>query len=136
MTEGPGIIALKDIHVIFSMTISHFIVGVFVLFLYILSYVLVLLQPSYHVDGDDMEKSDDKHDTKEMERNDTNDLEKNDVPAGPGVDLGLVLQLRGSEEDRQGLLSDLDNMEIAWEDFILEEPGTTRALVQANLTTR
>lgn len=27
-------------------------------------------------------------------------------------------------------------MEIAWEDFILEEPGTTRALVQANLTTR
>jgi len=27
-------------------------------------------------------------------------------------------------------------MEIAWEDFILEEPATTRALVQANLTTR
>jgi len=27
-------------------------------------------------------------------------------------------------------------MEIAWEDFILEEPGSTRALVQANLTTR
>jgi len=27
-------------------------------------------------------------------------------------------------------------MEIAWEDFILEEPGTTQALVQANLTTR
>jgi len=70
-----------------------------------------------------------------MERNDVNDMEKNDV-AVPGVDLGLVLQLRGSEEDRQGLLSDLDNMEIAWEDFILEEPGTTRALVQANLTTR
>jgi len=88
------------------------------------------------VDGTDLE---DKHDTnKEMERNDdTNDMEKNDVPAVPGVDLGLVvLQLRGSEEDRQGLLSDLDNMEIAWEDFILEEPGTTRALVQANLTTR
>jgi len=70
-----------------------------------------------------------------MERNDGKDMEKNDV-AVPGVDLGLVLQLRGSEEDRQGLLSDLDNMEIAWEDFILEEPGTTRALVQANLTTR
>ena len=82
-----------------------------------------------------MEKSDDKHEyeTKDLERNDTNDMEKNDVP---GVDLGLVLQLRGSEEDRQGLLTDLDNMEIAWEDFILEEPGTTRALVQANLTTR
>ena len=95
-----------------------------------------VLQPSYHVDGADMEKSDDKHDTtKDMERNDVNDMEKNDV-AVPGVDLGLVLQLRGSEEDRQGLLSDLDNMEIAWEDFILEEPGTTRALVQANLTTR
>ena len=82
-----------------------------------------------------MEKSDDKHEyeTKDLEGNDTNDMEKNDVP---GVDLGLVLQLRGSEEDRQGLLTDLDNMEIAWEDFILEEPGTTRALVQANLTTR
>ena len=82
-----------------------------------------------------MEKSDDKHEyePKDLERNDTNDMEKNDVP---GVDLGLVLQLRGSEEDRQGLLTDLDNMEIAWEDFILEEPGTTRALVQANLTTR
>ena len=109
------------------------IAGIFVL--YLLSYVPVL-QPSYHVDGADMEKSDDKHDTtKDMERNDANDMEKNDV-AVPGVDLGLVLQLRGSEEDRQGLLSDLDNMEIAWEDFILEEPGTTRALVQANLTTR
>ena len=84
-----------------------------------------------------MEQTDDKHDTtKEVERNDTTkNMEKNDV-AVPGVDLGLVLQLRGSEEDRQGLLSDLDNMEIAWEDFILEEPGTTRALVQANLTTR
>ena len=82
-----------------------------------------------------MEKSDDKHEyeTKDLEGNDTNIMEKNDVP---GVDLGLVLQLRGSEEDRQGLLTDLDNMEIAWEDFILEEPGTTRALVQANLTTR
>ena len=82
-----------------------------------------------------MEKSDDKHEyeTKDLEGNDTNNMEKNDVP---GVDLGLVLQLRGSEEDRQGLLTDLDNMEIAWEDFILEEPGTTRALVQANLTTR
>ena len=96
----------------------------------------IVLQPSYHVDGTDLEN---KHDTnKEMERNDdADDMEKNDVPAVPGVDLGLVvLQLRGSEEDRQGLLSDLDNMEIAWEDFILEEPGTTRALVQANLTTR
>jgi len=88
------------------------------------------------VDGADVEKSDDKHDAKDMERNGNNDMEKNDVVAVPGVDLGLVLQLRGSEEDRQGLLSDLDNMEIAWEDFILEEPGTTRALVQANLTTR
>ena len=97
----------------------------------------IVLQPSYHVDGTDLENK--HHDTnKEMERNDyANDMEKNDVSAVPGVDLGLVvLQLRGSEEDRQGLLSDLDNMEIAWEDFILEEPGTTRALVQANLTTR
>ena len=109
--------------------------GVFVFVPNILSHVPVL-QPSYHVDGADMEKSDVKHDaTKDMERNDGKDMEKNDV-AVPGVDLGLVLQLRGSEEDRQGLLSDLDNMEIAWEDFILEEPGTTRALVQANLTTR
>ena len=105
-----------------------------VLVLNFLSHV-PFLQPSYHVDGTDMEKSDDKHEyeTKDLEGNDTNDMEKNDVP---GVDLGLVLQLRGSEEDRQGLLTDLDNMEIAWEDFILEEPGTTRALVQANLTTR
>ena len=114
-------------------------IPLFILFLSVLdalSYVPVP-QPSYHVDGGDMEQTDDKHDhTKEVERNDTTkNMEKNDV-AVPGVDLGLVLQLRGSEEDRQGLLSDLDNMEIAWEDFILEEPGTTRALVQANLTTR
>ena len=133
MTEGPGILILSksywEINFTFSRTFYCCV------FLNVLSYVPVL-QPSYHVDGADMEKSDDKHDTKDIERNDPNNMEKDDVEAVPGVDLGLVLQLRGSEEDRQGLLSDLDNMEIAWEDFILEEPGTTRALVQANLTTR
>ena len=35
-----------------------------------------------------------------------------------------------------GLGEELFGEDIAWEDFILEEPGTTRALVQANLTTR
>ena len=75
-----------------------------------------------------MEKTNDKPVIHDMEEHDVDKMEKSE--------LGLVLQLRGSEEDRQGLLSDLDNMEIAWEDFILEEPGSTRALVQANLTTR
>ena len=96
-----------------------------------MSHVLVL-QPSNNVDGADMEKTNDKPVTHDMEQHDADKMEKSE----PAVDLGLVLQLRGSEEDRQGLLSDLDNMEIAWEDFILEEPGSTRALVQANLTTR
>ena len=96
-----------------------------------MSHVLVL-QPSNNVDGADMEKTNDKPVTHDMEEHDADKMEKSE----PAVDLGLVLQLRGSEEDRQGLLSDLDNMEIAWEDFILEEPGSTRALVQANLTTR
>ena len=42
-----------------------------------------------------------------------------------------LLQLRGAgAEDRQGLLTDMENMEIAWEDFILEEPNTTKAFVQ------
>ena len=42
-----------------------------------------------------------------------------------------MLQLRGAgAEDRQGLLTDMENMEIAWEDFILEEPNTTKAFVQ------
>ena len=96
-----------------------------------MSHVLVL-QPSNNVDGADMEKTNDEPVTPDMEKHDADKLEKSES----AVNLGLVLQLRGSEEDRQGLLSDLDNMEIAWEDFILEEPGSTRALVQANLTTR
>ena len=84
-----------------------------------------------------MEKTDNESDVKIGHEN-CSGLAPIEISVGVAPAPGLLslsstslLQLRGAgAEDRQGLLADMDNMEIAWEDFILEEPSTTKTFVQ------